>query len=311
MRNKNLIVNYIFLICLIVLFLNDHIFKFQYTSWFTGKLSDIAGIILLPMLLAYLFPKLKENSVFAAGLFFTFWKSPFSESFIKFYNFISPISIHRIVDYSDLLVLLLLPIPYLLIKKNTVLEHFNLKKINVLAVLLPTILVLMSTSQARTYTYSRETGALNFMDVRFEIKKTESDLLKEIQNQNLVLVKDTAFILEASRYTVSEMGKFNQNALEKGNEDIFKINNAELKNILLKEIERSSDYKIQEIKIGERTIRNLRFSIKPAYMKMSPKKFSEIVVHGAEIDKNLDDDKVGERLREIYKSIIISKFKHF
>jgi branched-subunit amino acid permease len=86
MRNKNLILNPAFLICLVVLFLNDHFFKFYYTSWFTGKLSDIAGIILLPMLLTYLFPKLKQNSVFVAGLLFTFWKSPFSEGFIKVYN---------------------------------------------------------------------------------------------------------------------------------------------------------------------------------------------------------------------------------
>jgi hypothetical protein len=310
MRNKNLILNYVFLCCLIILFLNDHIFKFQYTSWFTGKLSDIVGIILFPMLLAYLLPKLKENSIFAAGLFFTFWKSPFSESFIKIYNVISPIPIHRIVDYSDLLVLSLLPIPYFLIKNINILEQFSLKKTNAFAVLLPTILVLMSTSQMRTYTYSPETGVLTFRDIQFEIRKTKEDLLKEIQSQNIVLVKDTAFILESARYEVSRMGKLDQTALEKGG-DIFKIDNADLKDVLLKEIERSSDYKIQEIKIGDRTIKNLRFSIKPALMKMSPKKFSQIVVHGAEIDKNLDNDKVGERLKEIYQSIITSKFKHF
>lgn len=310
MRNSHLVLNYFFLGCLTVLFFNDHFFKFQYTSWFTGKLSDIVGIVLFPMLLTYLFPKLKQNSVFVAGLFFAFWKSPFSENLITVYNQISPISIHRVVDYTDLMVFLLLPVPYFLIKNDAVLKQFSLKKINAYAVLLPTLFVLMSTSQPRTYIYSPETGTLKFMDVQFEIKKTKPDLLKEIQDQNIVLEKDTAYILESSRYEISRMGKFDQNAIKNGG-DIFKIDNADLKEVLVKEIENSSDYKIREIKIGDRTVRNLRFSVKPAFMAMNPKKNSQIVVHGVQIDKNLDENKVGDRLREIYKSVIISKFKNF
>ncbi|WP_415328274.1 hypothetical protein [Chryseobacterium sp. MMS23-Vi53] len=310
MRNKNLILNYVFLSCLIILFLNDHIFKFQYTSWFTGKLSDVVGIILLPMLLTYLFPKLKENSVFEAGLFFAFWKSPFSESFIKIYNVISPISIHRVVDESDLLVLLLLPIPYFLIKNIHVLDQFSLKKINVFAVLLPTVFVLMSTSQANVYSYSSDTGILSFRDARFEIKKTGPNLLKEFEDQNVAWVKDTVYILESMRFQIARMGKIDQKAIKNGG-DIFKINNTELKEHIEREIYYSSDYKIKEIKIGDRIIKNLRFSIHPSYMKMSPKKFVQIEVREVQIDKNLDQDKVGDRLRELYQSIIASKFKHF
>lgn len=311
MGNKNLLFNYIFLGCLIVLFLNDHFFKFQFTSWFTGKLSDIVGIVLLPMLLTYLFPKLKQNSVFVAGLFFIFWKSPLSENFINIYNLMSPISIHRVVDYSDVVVLLLLPVPYFLIKNMSLLEQISVKKINSFAILLPTLLVLMSTSQPKSYTYSPETGVLTFNnDTRFEVKKTKIDLINEIRNQNLVIVKDTVYILESSRFIVSRMGKFDQEAIKNGG-DIFKVDNTDLKEVLLKEIEKRSDYKIAEIRIGERTVKNLRFSIEPAFNKISPKKFSEIVVHGVQIDKNLDNDKIGERLREIYKSIITSKFKNF
>jgi hypothetical protein len=308
MRNKNLILNYVFLSCLIVLFLNDHLFKFQYTSWLTGKLSDVVGIILLPMLLTYLFPKLKQNSVFVAGLFFAFWKSPFSESFIKIYNIISPISIHRVVDYTDVLVLLLLPIPYFLIKNSSSLERFSVKKINVFAVLLPAMFVLMSTSPL--YTYSSETGVLTFREASFEIKKTEPELLKEFKNQNIILVKDTAQILEDLRFRISRIGKFNQEAIKNGG-DIFKVDNADLKEIIIKEISESSDYKIKEINIGDKTVKNLRFSIKPAYTKMNPKKFVQIQIHEIQIDKNLDDYKVEKRLRKTYQSIITSKFKHF
>ena len=118
MRDKFLLVNYLFIISLIVLFLNDHIFKTNFSNWFTGKISDVFGIILLPFLITYLFPKLKQNSVFVTIAFFIFWKSPFSNSFITLYNSISPIAITRIVDYTDFLSFAFLPISYYIIKNS-------------------------------------------------------------------------------------------------------------------------------------------------------------------------------------------------
>lgn len=312
MRNKNLILNYVFLSCVIVLFMNDHFFKFKYTSWFTGKLSDAVGIILLPMLITYIFPKLKENSAFVSGLFFVFWKSPFSESFIKMYNTISPIDIHRVIDYSDLMVLLLLAIPYFLIKNDHIFENFIIKKIHAAIVLFPTVFVLMSTSQSNGYTYSPETGKLAFRDFNFEIKKTEGDLLKKLEEQHITIVKDTAQILQSLRYEISAMGKFNQDAIAKTKEgDIFKVDNAELRKRIMERIYYSSDYKINELKIGERNVKNIRFSIEPAYNKINAKKFVAIKLHEVQIDKDLDDDKVAVRLREIYQSVIMSRFKNF
>jgi len=310
MRNKNLILNYVFLSCLLVLFMNDHFFKFHYTSWFTGKLSDVVGIILLPMLITYIFPKLKENSVFASGLFFIFWKSPFSESFINIYNTISPIDIHRVIDYSDLIVLLLLPIPYFLIKNDHIFENFVIRKIHAAVVLFPTVFVLMSTSQANGYTYSPESGKLAFRHFSFDIKKTEGDLLKKLEEQNLTVVKDTAEVLHSLRYQISDVGKFDQDAIVKGGE-IFKVDNDELRKLITEQMYLSSDYKIKDLKIGERTVKNVRFSIRPAYNKMNDKKFISIELREVQIDKDLDDDKVADRLREIYQSAVMSRFKNF
>lgn len=310
MRNKNLILNYVFLSCLLVLFMNDHFFKFHYTSWFTGKLSDVVGIILLPMLITYIFPKLKENSVFASGLFFIFWKSPFSESFINIYNIISPIYIHRVIDYSDLMVLLLLPIPYFLIKNDHIFENFVIRKIHAAVVLFPTVFVLMSTSQANGYTYSPGSGKLAFRHFSFDIKKTEGDLLKKLKEQNLTVVKDTAEVLHSLRYQISDVGKFDQDAIVKGGE-IFKVDNDELRKLITEQMYLSSDYKIKDLKIGERTVKNVRFSIRPAYNKMNDKKFISIELREVQIDKDLDDDKVADRLREIYQSAVMSRFKNF
>src|SRR5690606_30077919 len=129
-RNKNLIVNYIFILGIFILFLNDQIFKFQHSNFLTGKLSDILGIIIFPMLLTFCFPKLREYSIFLAAGIFTFWKSEYSQSLINFYNKYSIFETSRIIDYSDLFVLFLIPIPYLLIKNIDRLEKTHIKKLN-------------------------------------------------------------------------------------------------------------------------------------------------------------------------------------
>lgn len=310
MRNKNLIVNPVFVGCLTLLFMNDHLFKTAYHNGLTGKVSDMAGIVLFPMLLAYLFPKLRENAVFVAGLFFVFWKSPFSGNLIRLYNLVSPVSIHRLVDYTDLWVLLLLPVPYFLIRNSWYLEKIRLKKISVSIVLVPAVFVLMATSPPYSYFYIPEKGTLIFRGASMEIRKTKTDLLTEMDAHHVAWVKDTAEVIESLRFEISKMGKFDQNALKNGG-PVFTINNDELRLLILKKIHESSDYKIPELKVGERTVKNLRFSIEPSYREINQKKFSTVVLREVEIDKNLDHDKAGKELREMYQDIIISKFKNF
>lgn len=53
-RNKHLLLNWVFLPCLLVLALNDHFLKYGYPGWLTGKLSDFAGLLIFPLFLAYL-----------------------------------------------------------------------------------------------------------------------------------------------------------------------------------------------------------------------------------------------------------------
>ncbi|MFC3161152.1 hypothetical protein SAMN05443633_101224 [Chryseobacterium arachidis] len=306
MRNKNLILNYVFLSCLIVLFLNDHFFKFQYTSWLTGKLSDIVGIVLLPMLLTYLFPKLKENSVFAAGLFFSFWKSPFSESFIKWYNLISPISIHRVVDESDLLVLLLLPVPYFLIKNIKALHPFSLKKIHAFAVLLPTIFVLMSTSPGYRYNYLSYSGNLAFINSTFTVAKPKDELIDEFKNRNINIYKDTTRIVNKNKWKYFDMVNVQQQNLH-NNKAIFRIADDSIKRLIVREIEQSGDYKIDKIKIGDQTIENIQF-----YMSKDEKTGGTYMsLKSMTIEKNLREAQVERKLRKVYKKLLEEEFKKF
>ena len=44
-----------------ILLLNDHVLKRQAPSWITGKLSDVAGMVLLPLVLVALVELLRRN----------------------------------------------------------------------------------------------------------------------------------------------------------------------------------------------------------------------------------------------------------
>ncbi len=305
MKNKNLIFNPVFLTCLTLLFLNDHFFKFYYTSWFTGKLSDIAGIVLLPMLLTYLFPRLKQYSVFVAGSVFAFWKSPFSEDFINVYNNIAPIEIYRIVDYSDLWVLLLLPVPYFLIKEGKFINDFSVKKLNPAFVLCPAILILMSTSPPRDFRYNRYSGNIKFDDLTIEIKKTGAEIMDEFKKRNIRIYKDTVRIINESEYLVLRVGKMNSGNLNNG-EDIFKYNNDSLKILLYQRIEDSQEYKIDEMELGTGSIvKDIQLSI------WKSRESSRIVVHSMQVEKNLDSIQVDNKLKKIYKNLMLQKLKNF
>ena len=142
-QNKILITNFVFLFGIIILFLNDQFFKFKFSNFLTGKISDICGIIIFPLLLTYIFPKLKEYSIILASLIFIFWKSEYSQSLIDFYNNISPIETSRVIDYSDLLALFSLPIPYYLIKNPDKLKLCSFNKLNQKLILIPTFLILI------------------------------------------------------------------------------------------------------------------------------------------------------------------------
>lgn len=107
----------IFLCSLLLLILNDWLFKVLFHNFITGKLSDFAGLFAFPFFWSALFPKkIKEIHLFTI-LFFVFWKSPFSDVFVNF------IGAFRVVDFSDNIALISVFISFQLSKK----EYFILK----------------------------------------------------------------------------------------------------------------------------------------------------------------------------------------
>lgn len=108
--------NPVFLIGLAILAINDHFLKYEYGNWITGKLSDFAGILILPFFLKFLFGGSKRGVIAATVVLFTWWKSPLSQPAIDFYNSFSPIGTDRVVDYTDLIAFAILPMTWYAMK---------------------------------------------------------------------------------------------------------------------------------------------------------------------------------------------------
>ncbi len=185
-RNKFLITNLIFLLAIFLLFLNDHFLKFQFSNFLTGKLSDVCGIIAFPLLLTYIFPKLKEHSIYIAALIFIFWKSEYSQGLIDIYNQISPIETSRVIDYTDILVLVLLPIPYYLIKNSETLKSLHFKKLNEKLILIPTFLILISEAPPIDYYYTHSNGNLKCFKCTSQVKYSTDDFINKLKNNGIV-----------------------------------------------------------------------------------------------------------------------------
>ena len=184
-RNKYLVSNFVFLLCVSVLFLNDHHLKSCYPGWLTGKLSDVMGIIVLPLLLAFVFPRLRYHALWVSAVLFAFWKSPYSQSTIDLYNSYSFIGVSRVIDPTDLFVLVFLPIPYLVMSRIEEWAVLKIRRVNPLFVLLPTILILMATSLPPSYYYD-ENHTLKCFRCSLTVKYTQEEIVEKLRRAGIV-----------------------------------------------------------------------------------------------------------------------------
>jgi hypothetical protein len=101
-------------VAVITLLLNDCLFKYIYPGFITGKLSDLAGLLIVGALVGTLLrPVVIVPLVVGLGGFFVWWKSDLSASFVATvgqWGF----PLGRIVDPTDLIALVALPAGVLL-----------------------------------------------------------------------------------------------------------------------------------------------------------------------------------------------------
>ena len=100
--NKQVRRTAVYLGSLLLLVVNDHIFKQVWPGWITGKLSDFAGVFALAMFLGSAMPRVLACG--AAGALFVWWKSPLSQPVINTLQWPAG----RVVDWTDLIALAML-----------------------------------------------------------------------------------------------------------------------------------------------------------------------------------------------------------
>jgi hypothetical protein len=132
-----------FIIGLGILLLNDFLLKSLYPNWLTGKLSDFAGLFVFVLFWVAFFPKQKTAVFILTIVFFTYFKSSFSESMIEIWNGFGFGNIYRVVDYTDLIAFAILPFAYLY-EKN--IEHSKNFKFNPIYAIFASCIAFMATS---------------------------------------------------------------------------------------------------------------------------------------------------------------------
>lgn len=100
------------LLSLGLLLVNDIWWKYEYSNFLTGKLSDVAGLFMVGAILARSQPHVANRWLVGIGVTFCLWKSPLSQPLIDIFNALSPYAIGRVVDYSDLFALAVLPLAH-------------------------------------------------------------------------------------------------------------------------------------------------------------------------------------------------------
>jgi hypothetical protein len=271
---KYYLLNYVFLLSLCFLFINDHWFKYLFHNWFTGKLSDIAGMIILPLLLGYLFPRLKYWNLIISAILFSYWKSSYSQPLIDIYNQFSPIQTSRIIDYSDLIVLVCLPIPYWVIKYLPNCPWLKINKCVPIFVFIPAVFLLLATSPPVHYYYNNSNGNLRCYNCKISFPLNQEEIVNRLKAQHITF--DT----------------------------IAPLNSNSLKRLGIKEVQSIKTYKLNSWIIDKDTLSDLAFTMKSEHDQKTT-----IYFNGMNIEQDLDQPKLEIKLRKYYRRIVFSALK--
>jgi hypothetical protein len=126
MKQSN-ILTFGFIIGLAVLLLNDLVLKDYFQNWWTGKLSDFAGLFIFPIFLTlFNSSRIVWNYLFTI-LLFIFWKTELSTPFLDELNNLTHLGFARVVDYTDFMAFSILPLSYYYSKHAQALKIHQLK----------------------------------------------------------------------------------------------------------------------------------------------------------------------------------------
>lgn len=185
MREKLKSINNLpFLVCLALLLWNDFYLKVEYHNGLTGKLSDFCGLFVFASFWSALLPSRKRVIYYITALLFVMWKSPFSQGFIDFFGS-NVYPIYRVVDATDLMALVTLPVAY----------YFNLRrnarmKLNPILISVVTLFSFCATSLPIFYQEFDQPQYLLFEDGIIEDEFSETHRDYSIHKVDGLLVVD-------------------------------------------------------------------------------------------------------------------------
>ncbi|MEI9909441.1 MAG: hypothetical protein WDO71_07120 [Bacteroidota bacterium] len=203
-RSYTLLLHPLFLLSLVLLLLNDFYLKYEFHNWLTGKLSDFAGLFVFAIFLVVLFPQSGKPAIIFCALFFCWWKSSLSNSFIHFVNSQLSLPVHRVVDYTDLFALLVLPLADRITPPEYPASFIRTAAIYATGIV--SFLSFCATSmiprQMAYYPYRENEVTYN---MQFNSRLSRADILERLDPKKLGYKKDSVRF-----YRVAETGDFFQ-----------------------------------------------------------------------------------------------------
>ena len=145
---RQIVTTWPFLLALATLIANDAWLKHAHPGLLSGKLSDFAGIAVVGLLLLAALPRRRRLATAIVAVGFAWWKSPLSQPAIDAVNTWLSSPVGRVVDYTDLVALVVIPACAAVAARPTdyLLPGRTLRRLLLAPVIALTTLALMATS---------------------------------------------------------------------------------------------------------------------------------------------------------------------
>lgn len=108
-QRLDMLLSPLFVLAISLLLANDFLFKPLFHNWFTGKLSDLAGLFAFFVFWSAFFPRQNKAIGLMIAVSFAYWKSDWSQPLIDWWNELALYRIGRVIDPADLIALIVLP----------------------------------------------------------------------------------------------------------------------------------------------------------------------------------------------------------
>lgn len=291
-KNFSLLFHPAFIISILLLLINDIFLKYTFPGWLTGKLSDFTGLFAFAVFLFSFFPARRKAVLIFCGLFFIWWKSFLSQSFIEGFNNISPFAIGRTIDYTDLAALVVLPVTYFFSYSSFSPRLQSRVAINVACFL--SLFAFCNTSAPRYGMHYVGQDNSEFYG-SFRSAKSENELLDKLRSLNIEFYRDSIIYYPLSK-TFRETQRYSYR--DSSNQWTLVLNKKD-SSLFYKQKEEPF-YIIPEYQIEGKTVRNVKLRIRPRYNT----KKKEIVIDVNLIHQFAYSMRDDAKLKRLYK-------KHF